>query len=333
LRVSLVSIAALALTGCLSGTPPPTTIVPPGTSGSGSTGSTSASSSGTGGSTGNTRVAEWNIEFFGKSDAGPIDDALQTTNVATEVAQLAPDLMAFEEVCDTTDFAQVVSTLSTQTSHPYASIVANDPSLGNAYANFGGSWGQKTALVWRTDFATLVSGQLVYRTDIDGLWGSTFAARDPLELQLQLASGGTLYVIAVHLKSEVDPASYQERVQESADLKAYLDLAHANDAVMVIGDWNDDLDGSITTGEPSPFMNFVDAGSSYRFATQPLAASHQTTLVNYTGHPIDHHMINAALFGNLIPGSAAIIQPSIQNYGRTTSDHYPTVVEYRFPYL
>src|SRR6185312_1089032 len=144
--------------------------------------------------------------------------------------------------------------------------------------------------------------------------------RDPLELQLQLASGGTLYVIAVHLKSEVDPASYQERVQESVDLKAYLDSAHANDAVMVIGDWNDDLDSSITTGEPSPFMNFVDAGASYRFATQPLAASHQTTLVNYTGHPIDHHMINAALFGNLIPNSAAIILPSIQNYGRTTSD-------------
>jgi hypothetical protein len=164
-----------------------------GTSTTGTSASATSSATSTAGTTGTTgttgtsaslRVAEWNIEFFGKADAGPTDDALQTANVGAVVGPIAPDVMAFEEVCDTADFAAVVSGLHAQFGLDYTAIVANDPSLANAYANYGGTWGQKTALLFQSSVATRVSAQLVFRSDIDPSWGSTFSSRTPLEVQL-----------------------------------------------------------------------------------------------------------------------------------------------------
>ncbi|MBS2028067.1 MAG: endonuclease/exonuclease/phosphatase family protein [Deltaproteobacteria bacterium] len=330
-------VVCTCATGCLPDKAAPTTTNASSSggsgasSGSGSTGGSGGSSGSTSGAGGALRVAEWNIEFFAMPDAGPTDDALQATNVTAGIQQVAPDIMAFEEVCDEGVFAQVPANLESQTGATFQSIVANDPSLGNAYANYGGSWGQKTALIWRTDVATYVSGQLVYRTDLDPSWGSTFATRDPLEIKLQLADGTILYVIVVHLKSGVDTASYNERVQESADLKTYLEQVHANDAVMVIGDWNDDLDSSITSGEPSPFSALVADTADYVFTTMPFSTANESTLDTFQGHPIDHHLVNKQLFNFVINNSAQIIHPNIVNYGDTTSDHYPTLVQYQRP--
>jgi endonuclease/exonuclease/phosphatase family metal-dependent hydrolase len=272
------------------------------------------------------------MEFFGRADAGPTNDALQTTNATSVIAQLAPDLIGLEEVCDTTDFTAVINGLASQHGLTYDAVLANDPTLGNAYSGYGGSWGQKTALLFKPSVATRVSAQLVYRTDLDGSWASTFASRDPLEVELRLnASGAIVYVIVVHLKAEDDTASYQQRVQASTDLKAYLDAVHPHDAVMVIGDWNDDLDSSITSGEPSPFTNFLDAPAGYLFATKPLSDTHTTTTDDHAGHPIDHHLITQPLFGKLIAGSATVLHPAVSAYSSTTSDHYPTLVRYALP--
>ena len=229
---------------------------------------------------------------------------------------------------------QVLAEVAQTWGEEVGAVLANDPSLGNAYANYGGSWGQKTALVYKKRRATVLDAQLVYRTDLDPSWGSTFASRDPLEVHLRVdAPGGAreVWVLVVHLKALGDAASLAQRAQASDDLTRYLDQAHGADAVMVVGDWNDDLDSSIRSGAASPFANVLADPDHYRFATQPLSDAHTSTTADHTGHPIDHHLLSAPLFGNLQPDTLQLVQPTVASYATTTSDHYPVLVGYRFP--
>lgn len=285
-------------------------------------------------------VAEWNLEFFGKADAGPSDDALQTANVSAVMGPLNADLWALEEVCDEDHFHQVIENLRVQYGEDYGYVLANDPSIGNAYPGFAGSWGQKTAVLYKKSVATLLGAQLVYQSG----WGGDFVGRDPLELHLRLdPQGGAAqeaYFIVIHLKALADDASYALRQRESVDLKGYLDSDRASDAVFVVGDWNDQLDRSITCNgsvcNASPFANFVEDPGHYRFVTDGFGPSEPTT-VHYAS-AIDHHLITDELMDRYVPGSAHVDRPDqpghvpyIPEYGRTTSDHFPTVTRYRFP--
>jgi endonuclease/exonuclease/phosphatase family metal-dependent hydrolase len=283
-------------------------------------------------------VNEWNLEFFGKADAGPTDDVAQEQNAAQVMGDADADLWALEEVCDEASFQQLLSDLKAQ--HPfedYGYVLANDPNLGHAYSGYGGAWGQKTALLYRKSVASVLDAQLLYRTDLDPNWSSTFASRDPLEVHLRLNLGnGTrdVYVIVVHLKASADPGSYAQRQQAAADLLAYLsEPARSSAPVIVVGDWNDDLDQSITSDgaggyEPSPFQNLVDDSVHFLFPTKSFSDDGVSTTAFFPT-PIDHHLITDELFGNLVPGSAAVINTYPLRY--STSDHYPTSARYQFP--
>jgi endonuclease/exonuclease/phosphatase family metal-dependent hydrolase len=286
-------------------------------------------------------VGEWNIQFFGKSDAGPNDDALQAANVTTVMGYENADIWTLEEVCDDqVDYLdQVISTLRTQYGEDYDYVLANDPTIGHAYSGYGGNWGQKTAVLWKKSVATKVGAQLLYDTSIDPSWGSNFATRDPLEVHLTLNTPSgpqDIYVIAVHLKSGASSSDYSERQTEAADLKAYLDQNRAGVPVFVSGDWNDDLDASIYQSSQTPFQNFLNDSANYKFPSADYDT--QRTEISYTS-AIDHHLISNELFGNYVAGSAHVGRPDqgtnsplISGYNTdNTSDHYPTFATYEFP--
>lgn len=271
-------------------------------------------------------VACWNIEWFAdplQPDGGylgPRDNALQASNVLA-VLRSRPevDLWGFEEIVGTSEFASVVSGFT-----GFASVVATDVPSGTFYY---GATEQKLALVYRTSKVSVVSAQLILTTS-----NFDFAGRPPLEVRLRIAANGVskeLYVIVLHMKAFGDVDSYDRRLAASASLKQYLDTTRAADSVMVIGDWNDDVDVSTVTPNPSPYANFVTDVTRYRFPTKELSDSNRrTTAFNST--PIDHQLFNAPLFSAYVTGSASATVPSITNYAKTTSDHYPVTTRYVF---
>ena len=117
--------------------------------------------------------------------------------------------------------------------------------------------------------------------------------------------------------------------EDFACLKAYLDGTRASDAVMVIGDWNDDVDVSIATPNATPYANFVADGAHVRFATRELSDAHRGTTVSASS-TIDHQLYNAALFPAYVVGSAAVVVQAIDRYAATTTDHYPVLTRYTF---
>ena len=56
-------------------------------------------------------------------------------------------------------------------------------------------------------------------------------------------------------------------------LREYLDATWPDRAVLVPGDWNDDVDESITSGRDTPYRSFVDAAPEWVFPTASLSAA------------------------------------------------------------
>ncbi|MDP2275014.1 MAG: hypothetical protein Q8K32_30000 [Archangium sp.] len=271
-------------------------------------------------------VACWNIEWFGdplQPDGGylgPRDNALQASNVlAVMRARPEVDVWGFEEVVGTSEFDDVVTGLT-----GFGSVVTTQVPSGTFYY---GAAEQKLALVYRTSKVSVISAQLILTTS-----NFDFAGRPPLEVRLRVAGNGLtkeLFVIVLHMKAFGDVDSYDRRLAASASLKQYLDSTHASDNVMVIGDWNDDVDVSNVTPNASPYANFVNDVTRYRFPTKELSdANRRTTAFNNS--TIDHQLFNAPMFSAYVTGSASAAVPSITNYANTTSDHYPVTTRYVF---
>jgi hypothetical protein len=260
------------------------------------------------------------------------------------MGQVGADVWALEEVCDEDRLQTVLNTLAAQ-GQPFEPVYPDQDltshGVSNPYGNYAGPWGQKTTFLFRTDRVRKLGAELVYNPSdqvnggsIDSSWGSTFASRDPLQVHLELSTSSgpwDLWFLVVHLKAESGQStSYPQRAQESADLKTYLDQYHPADRVMVVGDFNDDLDQSINGVDPSPFQNFLDDSANWSF---PSMAFTQAGLGTTTRYPnaIDHHLISDEVFGALVKDSPEVVHPSISSYSGTTSDHLPTVVRYQLP--
>lgn len=270
-------------------------------------------------------VGCWNIEWFAdppQADGGyfgPYDNALQQQNVLTALRQRSEvDLWGFEEIVGTTELSTVVSGLT-----GFATVLPSDVTGGTFYY---ASWEQKVGFAYRTSKITVLSAGLILTS-----FNFDFAGRPPLEARLRVQGNGVtkdLYVIVLHMKAYGDPDAYDRRVAASIALKNYLDTTRANESVLVIGDWNDDVDVSTVTPNPSPYANFVTDSTRYRFPTKELSDSNRrTTAFNST---IDHQLMTAPLFSSYVTNSSSATVPSIPSYVSTTSDHYPVTTRYVF---
>lgn len=269
-------------------------------------------------------IASWNLEFFGDTSNGPSNEALQLSNVRDVMSGTDFDIWGLEEVVSTTQFNSLVSQLS-----GYAGFLANDPLVvdGAAFYSDFNNLEQKVGIVFKTSIVTILGASLILtQNDFD------FAGRPPLEIKLRASLDGAtqdMVVIVMHPKCCSDLDSYQRRVNASGALKAYLDATYPTQKVWVIGDWNDDVDTSITTGQPSPYENFVGDAGRYTVVTRALS---DAGVASTTGFPdmIDHHMVSNDAFPSYIADSAEVyrVDAFVKGYARSTSDHFPVLSRY-----
>ncbi|WP_432016640.1 lamin tail domain-containing protein [Streptomyces hydrogenans] len=271
-------------------------------------------------------VGNWNVEWFGAPDFGPTDEALQQQNVHDVMAGADMDVWGLSEVVSTSAFDTLVASMP-----GYTGVVANDPIVTNGaqyYSDFGDTE-QKVALVWRSSMATLVSAKVIL-TDQN----SNFAGRPPVEFTLRGTFDGVtrdLVFIVLHAKAGATQDAWNLRNPASQALKSYLDTTHPARNVFVLGDWNDDVDTSITSGKTSPYANFVNDEARYTFPTRALSLAGVASTTSYPDF-IDHQLITDEVQAKYVVGSATAFQPQayVPNYAATTSDHYPVLARYDF---
>ncbi|MEV6594178.1 lamin tail domain-containing protein [Streptomyces acidicola] len=271
-------------------------------------------------------VGNWNVEWFGAPDFGPTDEALQQQNVRDVMAGADMDVWGLSEVVSTSAFNSLVAGMP-----GYTGVVANDPIVTNGaqyYSDFSNTE-QKVALVWRSSMATLVSAKVILPEQ-----NSNFAGRPPVEFKLRGTFDGVtrdLVFIVMHAKAGSTADAWNLRNPASQALKSYLDTTYPTQDVFVVGDWNDDVDTSITSGKASPYANFVNDTARYGFPTRALSLAGVSSTASYPDF-IDHQLNTNEVMAKYVAGSAKAFQPQayVPNYASTTSDHYPVLARYDF---
>jgi endonuclease/exonuclease/phosphatase family metal-dependent hydrolase len=266
----------------------------------------------------------WNLEWFGDTGNGPTNEDLQLNNASFIISGLDMDIWSVQEVTSTSHFNELIDSLE-----GYDGILANDPVVQSDsayYEDFGGNE-QKLGLIYKTDIITVNSAQVIL-TDYD----YEFAGRPPVEIQLTANvddQSADIVAILIHAKCCTDDESYNRKEAGANALKSYLDTTWPDANVIVFGDFNDDVDTSISSGRESVYKTFVDDAQNYTFPTMTLS---ENNISSTTGYPdvIDHHLNSNELYAFYVSESVMSFQPEdyVSNYASTTSDHYPVLTRY-----
>jgi endonuclease/exonuclease/phosphatase family metal-dependent hydrolase len=279
-------------------------------------------------------VGHWNIEWFGAENQGPprstsdggTPDDLQIAHARDILGDAGVNVWGLVEMVDSSDFAFLRAQLP-----GYSGFLANDVSFVPGGNFWYGPGEQKPGILYDSTL-TFRSAQLILTSD-----AVDFGGRPPLRVDFTLRAGSTdvpLSVIVLHMKAFEDERSYGMRQRAGAALKHYLDTVLPSERVLVIGDWNDDLDQSITRddgGTPlaTPFEPLLLDTQDYTFITLPLSLGGERTTVSFRD-AIDHTLASNEVATEYVSNSVRVLRPdlSIPNYGNTVSDHYPVVSRY-----
>ncbi|SNC60290.1 Por secretion system C-terminal sorting domain-containing protein [Hymenobacter gelipurpurascens] len=286
-------------------------------------------------------VVSWNIEWFGsQAGLGPQDKALQQENVKTMLTNLNADIFALAEVVDTVRLGTVVRQLG-----GYRYMVSPAASGGSsAGTNSFYATAQKLVFVYRTSVIKNPTFKVLLECDNQTTTCSAYSdwssGRYPYAMEADVELNGTtnrMLVVLIHAKANTNPVvdAYNRRKAGAAALKAKLDADYPTTKFVIVGDYNDDLDETITAGAPSTessYKTFVDDAANYQALTLPLSLAKKKSTVSYND-VIDHAVTSNELAANYLTGSAEIqtsLAALIPNYANTTSDHYPVQTRYVF---
>lgn len=292
-------------------------------------------------------VVNWNIEWFGGSN-GPSDNVKQKANVIKVMKNLNADVYALGEIVSTTELADVAAAIGASATEygyyvsEYGSYAQNtsDPDYANA---------QKLAFIYRKSVITPIgtAAPLLYTAnESDPVFNYWASGRFPYELKANVTLQGTtkqVNFIMIHAKAETSSGSYARRKNAAASLKTYLDANEATDNFIILGDYNDDLDQTISDntsgGADTDFPNssykaWIDDAARYTSVTLPLSLAGKKSTVSYND-VIDHVTLSNEMKNYYLNNSAQIVTSvtgivSPDNYGATTSDHYPVLTRYAF---
>ncbi len=287
-------------------------------------------------------VVNWNVEWFGSADNGPANKDLQQQNVKTILSNLNADVYAVAEIVSEERLAAVVSQMP-----GYAYVISNYGSHTNTSINPPSALAsaQKLAFIYKTSVLSNVSTTALLSQGINSAadltnpaynyWASgRFPYMMSADVTLNCVTKPVKFIL-VHAKANTSPTteSYNRRKRGADTLYQTLQENYANDNIIILGDYNDDLDQSITAGfTTTSYSIFTNDAVNFTPVTLPLSLAGKKSTVSYND-VIDHVTVSNDLVTDYMTSSAKIltdVTSLVSNYGSTTSDHYPVFSRYRF---
>lgn len=283
-------------------------------------------------------VVNWNIEWFGSTQPrqGPNNVDLQLQNVKTLIEDLDADVYAFQEITGLEKLNELIEALE-----DYEGIVSPAVSLGPD--NF--ETAQKLVFIYKKSTVEPITTRVLlegvqesdlsdYPSSPDRFWAS---GRLPFLLEVKTTIDGVQQkynLINVHARSNGGGESasnprYAMRRYDVNVLKDSLDAYYADVPLIILGDYNDDLDETVAdqsaptvnTSETS-FINYINDSENYTPVTLSLSNAGLRSFPSFE-NVIDHLIISNELNDNWLVNSERIVAPFdlIPNYLNTTSDH------------
>lgn len=252
-------------------------------------------------------IACWNIENFPKNGSTTIN------KVKDIIRGIDVDLLAVEEIVDTTAFNTLLDSLS-----GWEGVLSNDKYWNGSY--------QKTGIIYNSQLIRLSNVHTIFNDD-----ASAFP-RPPLQAYAEIRDmDGVKFnftIIVLHLKAFGDSLSQARRKSACDQLQNYITSEinqGADPDFIVLGDWNDDVDDLPAN---NVFNAFLNQDSAYTFLT---AGLQETSYIGGSiGNIIDNIMLTQDAMIEYGNGSTHVLclDNTISDYRNNVSDHRPVVTQF-----
>ncbi len=239
-------------------------------------------------------LVTWNMEFY------PLDFDTPST-IRTVLDTLKADVIAFQEIKDPANLTTVIDSLP-DWEFVYADV-RYDLELGFAYRT--------------TEITSISSLEILFSDDANAF------PREPVMATVQHISGEEITLINIHLKCCDN--GIERRKVASEKLKNYIDTNLPDSKVVLLGDFNDEIDDV-----DNPFSNFIMDDQNYRFTDMDIAlgdpANWSYPSYGPEGSHIDHILITDEFFNYTIETTTLTLGECISRYEYNVSDHLPVMV-------
>jgi endonuclease/exonuclease/phosphatase family metal-dependent hydrolase len=237
-------------------------------------------------------IVTWNIEFFPKK-------GITADLVADIVKNMDADVIAVQEINSISSFNAMADGLAGWESQ----VVNLSGSLDIGY-------------LYKTSEVSVIDNVRAVATSV--------SPRPPVEITIRHNNGLEVTLLNIHLKCCGGSSNINRRAAASADMKDYIDQNLSDQNVIILGDFNDDINSD------SPFINFINDSDNYQFADAAIAAGSQSNW-SYPSWPshIDHILITNELIDNLIEVKTLRMNDCLSNYDPDISDHRPIMATFR----
>lgn len=298
-------------------------------------------------------IVTYNLEFFGTdvkdtsgAEFGPTDDALQIDNVAKVMNTLNADVYAVQEVSDDAALEALITkinvngkTFAKAVSPAWSrSFQAADPNFPPqklvVLYNTQTTSVKKTRVMFSKLYSDVRAGTATlpnYPSTVESFYSS---GRLPQMVELETNIGGVkkdIKVINLHARanSGTDITRYNMRKYDVELLKDSLDTQYPNANIILLGDFNDDVDVSVIAGNPSSYQKLVEDTDRYNALTLDISKAGAFSFLSSGGF-LDHILISNELNDQYIANSIQVYDPrsEISNYVNTTSDHGPVIARF-----
>lgn len=281
-------------------------------------------------------VVSWNIEWFGYPSSGPANDDLQEANVKKVMRYLNADLYGLVEVVDTTRFRRLVDSLGNT---EYGYFIS--PFCSNNTTGTGNGWlsGQKLGFIYRKSIFSNIRTRGLMRTSSSAYtnWASgRFPYMFTATATINSVSKDINFIV-IHGKAGSTSTDFDRRKAGAQELKDTLDAQFSNTLNILIGDYNDALHTTISSGSGTqssyqPIVADSTDADHYKSITLPLGVAGQSSMINFP-NVIDNHVISNELTPFYVLNSAKVrtdVTNAVSDYvtAHNTSDHYPVFSQY-----
>lgn len=196
-------------------------------------------------------VCSWNMKWFGLPTQCNCDTALSLKNAAALIKEINADVFALQEVVSIDHLQRIVQELGqnfTYVISDYGSQISNNTQLG--YANC-----QKLAYIYNQTKITNEGTFGLLRSTYPAQQGTSspyyyFASgRWPLVLKAKVINSTTnqsFMLLNIHGKAYATSTDHNRRAGAAVVMADSLNGIFANENILLIGDYNDLLEGAIT---------------------------------------------------------------------------------------
>lgn len=242
-------------------------------------------------------VVTWNIEQFSSSNTN-------TTTVAEIISVMDADIIGVQEISSISDFN---------------AMVANIDGWEATVVNLSG--GLNTGYLYKTSEISLNGSLTTIYTD-----NSSAFPRAPVIGSFTHVSGTQFTIMNLHLKCCGGTANENRRREASELLKIYIDDNLATVPVLVVGDYNDEIQEA---GSTNVFKVFIDDATNYQFADMAIAMGIKDnwSFPSWPSH-LDHILMTNELFDRWESTSTLKLDVCRDSYEGAVSDHRPVMARF-----